>query len=142
MQKFLVDSKYRLEYIKTIDLSLLYSSVEIIKRSQNHEAYKRNNSINTLNNDFLGKATAKNPCYLYIALVKKYEKITMLCSSLSNLYTISIYLTASQTSLGQYLTNFLLSQVPISLRCFLGNQPPINQGNSSTRIMQSSQAFL
>ena len=98
---------------------------------------RKNNSTNTLLNDFLGKSIVKNTCYLYIALVINYEKITMICSSLSNLCTISICTRTSYTIPGQYFTNFLLARVPISLHCFLGNQPPVNLENSSIGIVQS-----
>lgn len=63
----------------------------------------------------MGKATAKNPYYLHISLMGKYEKITILCSCARKLCTISIYLTASETSSSQYLANSTTYQAPISL---------------------------
>jgi len=63
---------------------------------------------------------------MYIALIIKYEKIKIIFWSPSNLYSISIYPTASQTRLSQYLANASTCQAPISLHNFIGNQPIFN----------------
>ena len=87
-----------------------------------------------------GNQLLKTPSYLYF-ISHKIEKKYNACSSLNNLCTSIIYLTASKDYYGKHLASYSSIQAPISLRYFSRNHPPINQGNPHPKLRNPYRSF-